>query len=266
MRRIIDLQTEAKSLGQHQENMASLLEQSQASFDTMRGLKRISDRAGELATLADGTRSDDELALYAVEVTQLIKEAVGLANTKFRGDYLLAGTRSNQKPFDLATSPEGIVTGVSYRGNESVASTEIAPDMMLSVQVLGANTTGSGPRGLLVDSRFGADFFNHLIQLQDHLLAGDANAIASTDLAQLQADEENLLIHFGNTGALQAQLQSVTKISKARSDTVEGLISKEADADLAETLVRLTQTQNAYTAALQSGARILSTTLLDYLR
>ena len=33
------------------------------------------------------------------------------------------------------------------------------------------------PRGLITDSRFGADFFNHLISLQDHLLAGDSAAI-----------------------------------------------------------------------------------------
>jgi hypothetical protein len=35
---------------------------------------------------------------------------------------------------------------------------------------------------------------------------------------------------------------------------------------LPETLVRLSQTQNAYQVALQSGARLLSSSLLDYLR
>jgi len=73
-------------------------------------------------------------------------------------------------------------------------------------------------------------------------------------------------VHYGNNGALQAQLEAMASVGETRADTVEGLISEEADADLAETLVRLNQTQNAYTAALQSGARILSTSLLDYLR
>ncbi|HKX61206.1 MAG TPA: hypothetical protein VJS65_05170 [Verrucomicrobiae bacterium] len=49
-------------------------------------------------------------------------------------------------------------------------------------------------------------------------------------------------------------------------DTLEKLVSKEADADLTETIVRLTQTQTAYQAALQSAGRILGSSLLDYLR
>lgn len=266
MRRILDLQAEGKSVAQYGDNISSLLDQAQASYEAMRALKRISDRAGELATLADGTKSPDDLKLYGIEVTQLIKEAVALANTKFRGDYLFAGTLADHKPFVLTTGSEEVVTAVAYDGNTSVASTEIAEGVTVSAQVLGANTTGSGPRGLLVDSRSGADFFNHLIALQDHLLAGDAATIASTDLPQLQADEENFLVHFGINGALQGQLKSTQGTGEKRSETLESLLSQEADADLSETLVRLSQTQNAYTAALQSAARILNTTLLDYLR
>jgi flagellin-like hook-associated protein FlgL len=47
---------------------------------------------------------------------------------------------------------------------------------------------------------------------------------------------------------------------------LEAGISQEADADLAQTIVQLTQTQTAYQAALQSGGQILSQSLLDYLR
>ncbi len=266
MRRVLDLQAESKSLTQYVRNISGLRDQAQASYEVMRGLKTVSDRAGELATLADGTKSPEDLKLYAIEVTNLIKQAVALSNTKFQGDYLLSGTASDQKPFALATDADGIVTGVTYDGNESIAQSEIAEGVTISVQTLGANTTGSGPRGLLTDNRFGADFFNHLIAFQNHLIAGDTDAIANTDLQDLQADEENILVHFGNNGALQARLEATQKIAETRVDATEGLISQEADADLAETLVRLTQTQNAYTAALQSGAKILGTTLLDYLR
>jgi len=55
-------------------------------------------------------------------------------------------------------------------------------------------------------------------------------------------------------------------LTSQRMDTLEKLVSKEADADLTETIVRLTQTQTAYQAALQSAGRILGSSLLDYLR
>jgi flagellin-like hook-associated protein FlgL len=52
---------------------------------------------------------------------------------------------------------------------------------------------------------------------------------------------------------------------KQRGLTLQSLVSKEADADLAETLVHLTAVQTAYQAALQNGDPILNNSLLDYL-
>ena len=108
--------------------------------------------------------------------------------------------------------------------------------------------------------------FNHLISLQNNLLAGDTAAIASTDHGQLLRDEENLIYHLGQSGAVQARLEGSLGIAQRREESMRVLISEESDADLAETLVRLNQTQTAYQAALQSGARLLGSSLLDYLR
>ena len=266
MRRVLDLQTEARSVAQYKRNAASIRETAQANYQVLQGLKTISDRAGELATMADGTRSPAELKIYATELTQLIKQAVQLTRTKFHGDYLLSGTRSDQPPFDMTTDAEGNVTAVTYQGNESVNEAEVAEGTRVSAQIIGANSTGVGPRGLISDNRFGADLFNHLISLQNHLLAGDTTAIANTDRANLAKDEENTLLHIGNNGAVQARLEASTGLLSTRAESLEGRISNEADADLAQTLVRLNQTQVAYRAALQSGAELLNQSLLDFLR
>lgn len=266
MRRVLDLQAEAKSVAQYEDNISRLSDTAKESYEIMRTLKKVSDRAGELATLADGTKSPEELKLYAIEVSQLIKQAVAISNTQFHGDYLLGGTLSSQPPFVMTTDADENVTGVSYQGNQSVAESEIAQNVTLSARTIGANTTGSGPRGLLVDDRYNADLFGHLISLQNHLLAGDTDAIVATDLPALNEDEQNILIHFGNNGAVQARLEAMKSVAQRRGEAVEVLISSEADADLAQTLVRLSQTQSAYQAALQSGAQILSSSLLDYLR
>jgi flagellar hook-associated protein 3 FlgL len=44
------------------------------------------------------------------------------------------------------------------------------------------------------------------------------------------------------------------------------LISSEADVDLPTTVVKLSQTQTAYQAALASAAKIMSISLLDYIK
>lgn len=266
MRRILDMQAEGRSVGQYARNIARHQEVAAATFDSIKALKEVSDKAREIAVAADGLKSPAEMAIYAKQITARIKQAVQTANDKNRGDYMFGGTRSDQPPFTITLDANENVTSVTYNGNTTVAESEIASGVTISSQTLGANTTGSGPRGLITDSRSGADFFNHLISLQNHLLAGDAAAIESTDRANLARDEDNFLYHVGSNGAIQARLAATSSLTASRGDTLETMISKEADADLAQTLVKLNQTQTAYQAALQSAGKILNSSLLDYLR
>jgi flagellar hook-associated protein 3 FlgL len=266
MRRVLDLQAEGKTVGQYQRNISRLQELATASFSSMRALKSVSDRAREISISADGLKSQDELNIYANEVTQLIKQAVQTVNAKNRGDYLFSGTLSNQAAYVLTTDASGNVTSVTYQGNATLAESEIASGITLSAQTIGENNSGTGPRGLITDNRVGADFFNHLISLQNNLLSGNVAAIEATDRANLAQDEDNFLFHLGTNGAIQSRLETTHAIADRRTDTIESLVSKESDADLAETLVRLNQTQTAYQAALQSAGKILGSSLLDYLR
>ncbi len=264
MRRVLDLKTETATLSQYQSNIDTLKESATASYDVMKALKKTSDRAGELATLADGTKSQAELDTYATELNQLLEQGVQLVNSKYRGDYLFSGTLSNQTPF-VATTTNNQITAVAYQGNADTTAVEIAENTTLSVQVPGANNSATGTRGLITDSRSGADFFAHLITLRDHLQSGDTAAITSTDTANLAQDEDNFLYQFGTNGVVQARLTAASSIATNRIGSLGKLVSNEADADLAQTLVKLSETQNAYKAALQSGATILNQSLLDYL-
>ncbi|MCX7866683.1 flagellar hook-associated protein FlgL [Limisphaera sp. VF-2] len=266
IQRALGLHAEAATLQQYRANLDTLKERANVTFDALKALKKVSDRATELATLADGTRSRDELRIYAAEVTQLIQHAVQILNQKHRGAYLFGGTRTDQPPFVLATDADGRVTSVTYQGNTEIASTPIEQAVTLALDIPGANPTGTGPRGLVADSRTGADLFAHLIALQDRLLAGDTDAIARTVRPALLQDEENLLYHIGNQGALQTRIETAASLADKRLMALDQAVSREVDADLAETLVRLNQAQYAYQAALQSGAAILRQSLLNFLR
>jgi flagellar hook-associated protein 3 FlgL len=265
LRRVLDLQAGASAVGQYQRNISRQQELAQATFSSIRALKTISDRANEIATLADELKSPLELQTYATEINQLIQQAVQVMNTTNRGDALFSGTRVDQPSFVVATNANGQITDVTYQGNAALAEVEIAEGATIASQTVGANATSSGPRGLITDSRSGADFFNHLISLQNNLLAGDTAAIAATDRENLRSDEENILFHISFNSAVQARLEGANAMAGDRSMSLEKSVSAEADADLAQTLVKLSQTQTAYQAALQSGAGILKLSLLDYL-
>ncbi|MBI1177318.1 hypothetical protein GC207_07750 [bacterium] len=266
MRRVLGLQSEAGAISQYQSNIQRLHDYSQISYGAVHDIKGLLDRAGEIATLADGTKSQEELNTYATQVEQLLQQGIQDVNTQHNGDYLFSGTKSDTPPYVAVKDADGNVTSVTYQGNDQVASAEIAEGVTISSMTIGENTSGSGPRGLITDSRSGADFFNHLIALRDNLRAGNTDTIANTDSKNLGKDEENFLIQYGNIGAVQARLEAASSISNTRAQSVEKLVSKEADADLSQTLVRLNQTQNAYQAAIQSAGTILNQSLLDYIR
>ena len=264
--RVMDMQRDAKTLGQYQRNITQMTDQTKVSYENIKSLKTLLSRAQELATKSGGIRSQDELDIYAQEVNQLIKSGVQTMNGKFKGDFLFAGTKSDAAPFVAAEDSSGNVTSVTYQGNAEVPVNEIGEGVTATANVLGANTSGSGPRGVVTDSRYGADFFNHLIALRSALQSGNTGTITSTINPGMASDEDNILIHVGLNGAIQAQLEAAGKLAANDQMTLSSAISNEADADIAQTLLKLTQTQTAYQAALQSGAKILSQSLLDYLR
>jgi len=264
----LNLQSESSRVTQFTQNIGALQTRATSIYNALQGLKTISDRAGEIATSADGTKSPADLKVYAAEVTQLIHQAVQLMNSKDGGQSLFAGTRSDQPAFVETTDANGNVTGVTYQGNTSVSENEIAENQTLSVDAPGENNSGSGPSGLVSDNRHGADLFGHLIALQNHLLAGDTSAIANTDRSALAADEDNILYHVSNNGAVQSRLEAAASVADSRSLSLQKAITQVSGADLTATIVQLSQAQTNYQAALQSSASILqlNNSLLNYLQ
>ena len=266
MRRVMDLQAESKGVAQYLRNTNLQLDQTKATFNTINGLKTVANRATEIANGADGTRSKAELVALAQEVEQLLQQAIDSANTKYEGKYLLAGTKSDQPAFLATKDADGNIIGVSYQGNTEVSSVEISAGTTVPDQVVGANTSSTGATGLAMDSRSGADLFAHLIELKKNLLAGNTSAINSQTRPALGKDSDHIITQLSANGAVQSRLETNAAALTDRQNSIERLVSNEADADLAQTIVRLSETQNAYQAALQSGAKILNSSLLDYLR
>ncbi|HEX4343229.1 MAG TPA: flagellar hook-associated protein FlgL [Verrucomicrobiae bacterium] len=265
VQRTLDLQSDQSAVNQYSSNITSLQSLATSSFNAISAVKTVSDRAGEIATLADGTRSSADLQSYATEVTGLIKQAVQTMNSQQDGNYIFGGTQSGQPPFVMTTDANGNVTGVTYQGNTATTQAQIDSSTAVTVDVPGANTSGTGAHGVITDSRTGADFFNHLISLQNNLLAGNTNAISTTDTPALSNDENNLISQISNNGAIQTQLNTAQTANGKLSTSLTASVSSEADVDMTDTIVQLNQAQYAYQAALQSGAGVLQKSLLDYI-
>jgi flagellar hook-associated protein 3 FlgL len=267
MAQALGLQAESSNVAQYAENISTLQNRAALVGNALQQLKTITDRVSELATQSDSLSSPDQLQANASETTQLIQQAVQVMNSKDGDQYLFGGTTSGQPPFVATTDANGNVTGVTYQGNTSITENEIGQNSTVTVDVPGENNSGSGPRGLIGDSRYGADLFNHMISLQNHLLAGDTAAINTTDQPALTKDEDNLIYQVSGNGAVQSRLEVAAAMASTQQTSLTNSLSTVAGADLTQTLTQLSQAQNAYQIALQSSSTImqLKTSLLSSL-
>jgi flagellar hook-associated protein 3 FlgL len=253
---------------QYSSNISTLQTRATSVGNVLSSLQTLTSRAQEIVTSAtSGTAAQSNLDSYASEVQQLTQEAVQLMNTKdaSTGQYLFGGTNSTVPPYVATTDTNGNITGVTYQGNASVNQTAIASGVTVTVDVPGANTSTSGTRGLITDATSGADLFNHLISLANDLTAGDTSAISGTDSANLQNDSDNVLYQVSSNGAVQTHLESAATFASSQSTSLDTQISNTAGANLSDTLVQLSQAQTAYQAALESSAKIMGLSILNYL-
>ena len=264
-RKVLELQQETRRLTQYNENIDLSNEKLNSIYGAVQALKKVSDRAGELAAMVDDMKSKDQLAAYRQEINQLIEQSVQIANTTNQFGYVFAGTRSNAEAYEVSRNEAGEISGVSYQGTTDTVGVEIAKGSSLSVQMPGSNTSESGVQGLF-ETREGS-FFQHLIELRDKLDGGtreDVAYIRETVAKNLMKDESNVIYHISRVGALEARLETAKTMGSRRITAANEFVSKEVDADLAKTLVKLNEIQTAYMAALKSGATIMNQSLLDY--
>jgi flagellar hook-associated protein 3 FlgL len=249
--RVLGLNNENSQISQYLRNADRAVELSQASYSTLQEIKKISDRAGELATLGAGASSPDAYQAYSKEVNQLIEQAVQLGNTRFRNDYLFSGTAVSTAAFTVARTA-GNVTSVTYAGNTGQSPIELSETSSISPGTTNATNVGLGT------------FINNLVALRDALNTGTSTAVSATQ-PNLETSENLLVNSLSEQGAIQLRIEVNQKQQQARADEIEKLVSNEADADLSSTVVKLSQTSTAYQAALSSATKILSLSLLDYL-
>jgi flagellar hook-associated protein 3 FlgL len=251
--RVLNLQSERRQIEQFGLNAGRALELSRASYSGLKGMMKISDRAGELATLGTGTLGPDAMKAYGVEVDQLIEQALQAANTRFNGDYVFSGTAVDTLPFVATRDVAGRVTSVAYAGNSGQASIPLSDSSSVTPGVASGTTSEL------------TNFINQLVGLRDALNNGDTAAVATVQ-SGLAASENALVGAVADNAGVQTRIEASLSQQADRIASLDSLVSSEADADLPSTIMKLNQAQTAYQAALQSAANIMRLSLLDYIK
>ena len=101
----LQLRTKVKQLRQLRKNMQDGFSFMEVTDTAMMSVDTILQRLRELALQASSdTLSDKERLYIASEVEQLTRQFISLTNTRYKGDYVFAGTQTKIKPFPVESS------------------------------------------------------------------------------------------------------------------------------------------------------------------
>lgn len=257
--RILDMQEEKNRITQFAKNAARAENINNTTISQLQNFIQISDRITELATLADGLKGPDGMKAYAEEVDELLEHAMQGANAKFNGEYIFGGIASGSEPFAANRDAEGKITvpatgdAITYEGADEGAEFHLSETGKIRPY-----TDGS------TNQQF-ADFINRLVTLRDAMESGATDAVTPEMRDGLVTSEDELIFALSRQGSVQMRIEFDLSLNKQRFTDLEENISAEADVDISQTVVRLTQVQNAYQASLRSAGQVLNQSLLDYI-
>lgn len=258
------LRDQQRQLSQLGDNITDGLSRLQASDDA---LTRMGDMLGRIRTLvvrgASGTYSGSDRAAMSAEIAQLKSGLVQLANTQIAGQPVFAGTANVTNAFDPVTG--------AYQGNSEdvlrkVTSTEgAAGEMNVAIpgdKVFGSETTGINLLGPDTGTPATTGLLEKIIA---NFTAGDLTAL-NGNLADLDAAHDQVLSAQSTVGARVNRLQSLQELNGQQDDAAVASLSKVEDTDFMKAAMDLAIQENAYKAALQSSAKVIQPSLMDFIR
>jgi flagellar hook-associated protein 3 FlgL len=204
-------------------------------------------RANELAIQgANGTLQASDRQAVAAEVSQLTEALAQAAGTKVGDEYVFSGFRVDRAPFQVVGSGQ---IG-AYQGDQGVVVARIGTGTTMQV-----NLAGDAVFQPAIDA---------LTQLQADLNGG--GPVQSTTITQIAAGLQNLLQARATVGARTNRLDDAKASQQSLVTTNKALLSQLEDTDMPSAITELSQRQTTYQASLAVTAKVMQTSLLDYLK
>jgi flagellar hook-associated protein 3 FlgL len=221
--------------------------------DALNEVTSVMQRVREL-TVKGLNETNDTNARYAIaqEINQLKEHLGEIANSQISGKYIFAGTDTKNPPYDA----DPTVAGSPFRNtNHETLELQVGQTNIVQINVSGTNVFNNDGNGGIfkVLSDIVSDF-------------NSPNTGASGHLDKLDSQIDNVLRERSELGARVNRMElSISRLEGLEVSTTS-LISNEEDVDISRAIIDLKSQENVQRAALSVGARIIQTSLVDFLR
>jgi flagellar hook-associated protein 3 FlgL len=223
--------------------------------ESIRGLEYILDETTKVLvnlTEVENPRNDSNLNSFADQIDASLNIILESANTEFNGQFVFGGTDDSQSPYGYSDDNSAIELKVDDVSGER--KVKISKNITQKLNVTGSDLFGN------LD---GTDIFNKLIEIRDNL----RNGIKPTDedVQTIEDFSTSVRNHLSEAGNVSNKLDASSEILSNQVLTLEDLVSKEREVDLASAMIDLQNYDYSLQLSYKMSSMFLAKSILDYI-
>ncbi|WP_339298294.1 flagellar hook-associated protein FlgL [Paenibacillus sp. FSL R5-0623] len=252
---------ELSSNEQFQKNVDSAVSWLEFNDTVMNQAGNVVQRLRELTVQAStGTNPQSALDSIKEEVSQLKEQLVDISNSKLNGKYIFNGETYDVKPYDFPTNADGTMdttTATSIITDKGKINFIVGESVQLPINVSGNEVFGTFTEE---DNLFG--IMNNIMKA----LGSGNKAELSNQLGNIDSRMDKMLAIRSEIGAKTNRVDLMAGRLDDLGINLTNLQAKVEDADYSELAMQSKIQENIYNASLSAGAKIISPSLVDFLR
>lgn len=252
---------ELSSNEQYQKNVDSAVSWLEFNDTVMNQAGNVMQRLRELTVQAStGTNPQSALDSINEEVQQLKEQLIDISNSKLNGKYIFNGETYDVKPYDFPTNADGsfdTTNAASVVTDKGKINFIVGESVQLPINMDGNEVFGTGTED------------DNLFVIMNTIM----KALSDGDQKELSNQLDNIDSRMDKMLAIRSEIGAKTNrvdLMMGRLDdlgiNLTDLQSKVEDADYAELAMQSKIQENIYNASLSAGAKIISPSLVDFLR
>lgn len=217
-------------------------------------------------TVQASTGSNPQSALDSIneEVQQLKEQLVDVSNSKLNGKYIFNGEQYDVKPYDFLKGEDGTYdTSKEIITDTGQIQYIVGEGVQLPINMTGNDVFGYPPDPDHPDNS--DNIFSIINSISSALKNGDITAVSS-QLSNIDTRMEKILTARSEVGAKTNRVELMQDRLSDLNTNLTDLQAKTEDADYEGLIMNSKIQENIYNASLSVGAKIISTTLVDFIR
>ncbi|WP_139904156.1 flagellar hook-associated protein FlgL [Clostridium thermarum] len=287
--RAMQLHTGINANKQYNENISDTINWLDTTDTALGQAGNVLQRVRELLVSAgNAAYGSEERKAIKDEINERIEELAQIMNTSFDGKYIFGGSRGTTKPMTTSKTCDTDNTTLDFNLLDNGIDKENQKNMIaakLSVEVsqgvsIDYNVTAA--EIMSFKSEDGTEYnlkeiLRNIVNHLDGKLDDDgepsesdkqaaAEAITGSDLKAITDAVNNLLKIRSTVGAKQNRMESAKERNEEENFNLTEILSNTEDIDITEKTMEYATMQTVYIASLQTSAKVLQPTLMDYIR